>query len=98
MNSICLHTQPNLTEDIALNAIRDFFREKPFLVFGSGISCALDVRFGMAALQCELLQRFKDFTLDGAQAQQWKQVEQSLQNGTDLGNIARQRHRFKFAS
>ena len=44
-----------LTEDIAGEALRNFFREKPFLFFGTGLSCALDARFGMLALKDALV-------------------------------------------
>ena len=42
---------------MAINSIRDFFRDKPFVFFGTGMSCALDARFGMPALKDELSQR-----------------------------------------
>ena len=44
-----------LTEDIAVEALRNFFREKPFLFFGTGMSCAIDTRFGMGALKDALI-------------------------------------------
>ena len=47
-------TLPSLTEDIAIEAIPDFLTDKPFVVFGTGMSCALDPRFGMPALEQEL--------------------------------------------
>ena len=50
MHNIQPSALPLLTEEIAINAIRDFFRGKPFVIFGTGMSCALDVRFGMPAL------------------------------------------------
>ncbi len=73
-----------LTEDVAINSIRDFFHNKPFLFFGSGMSCALDVRFGMTALKDELLLQIKQCPLNMEQVRQWDQVAQSLQNGSDL--------------
>ncbi len=76
--------QPVLTEDVAIIAIRDFFREKPFLLFGTGMSCALDVRFGMPALREELRQELKGLRLTSEESKQWGQVEQSLVNGNDL--------------
>ena len=45
---------PSLTEEIAVTAIREFFGDKPFVFFGTGMSCALDSRFGMPSLKDEL--------------------------------------------
>lgn len=66
-----------LTEEVAFKKIRDFFREKPFLVFGTGMSCALDTKFGMHALQDELLLRMKEHSLN---------EEQNRDNGNKLSN------------
>ncbi|HEY6000188.1 MAG TPA: SIR2 family protein [bacterium] len=73
-----------LTEEIAVDSIRDFFRDKPFLFFGTGMSCALDPRFGMATLKDELVQRIGELTLAAEQHRQWQQVSQSLSGGADL--------------
>lgn len=75
---------PSLTEDIAIGSIRDFFRDKPFLFFGTGMSCAIDARFGMAALKNELILRIEELRLVTDQNRQWQQVVQSLQIGEDL--------------
>ncbi len=77
-------TKPPLTKEIVLKAMRDFFREKPFVFFGTGMSCALDPRFGMPALKDELI---KNVVLDPAspeQERQWEQVLELLRNGSDL--------------
>lgn len=76
--------QPDLTEEEAIRSIRDFFREKPFVLFGTGMSCALDNRFGMGALRDELLQKIEDTTLNQEQYMQWGNVKNSLKNGRDL--------------
>jgi len=85
------HLQSTLTEDVAINSIRDLLREKPFLFFGAGMSCALNVRFGMAALRDALLQQVTPDSLSTEQKRQWDQVAQSLQSGNDLesslGNV-----------
>ena len=39
-----------LTKESAYQAIAEFFTEKPFVLFGTGTSCALDLNFGMPAL------------------------------------------------
>lgn len=84
MHSVQLPPQSALTEDAAINSIRDFFRDKPFLFFGTGMSCGMDVRFGMTALKDELLHRIKQCTLNTEQTRQWDQIAQSLQSGSDL--------------
>ena len=77
---------PRLTEEIAIKAIRDFFRDKPFVFFGTGMSCALDPRFGMPALKDELTQNVAPDPQSPEQKQQWRRVVKSLQTGDDLEN------------
>ncbi len=77
-------TRPSLTEEIAINAIRNFFRDKPFVFFGTGMSCALDPRFGMPALKDELSQNVAPDSQSPDQEQQWSRVVESLQNGGGL--------------
>jgi hypothetical protein len=76
--------QNTLTEDIAVMALRNFFREKPFLFFGTGMSCALDTRFGMSALKDVLLIGIQNRTLPDAQKTEWGDVATALEGGTDL--------------
>ena len=75
-----------LTEDIAVEALRNFFREKPFLFFGTGMSCALDSRFGMNALKDTLVNAMENRKLNNTQKIEWHAVDSALQNGTDLEN------------
>ena len=77
-------TLPPLTEEIAIDAIRDFFREKPFVFFGTGMSCALDPRFGMPALEDELVRNVAPDCQAPEQEQQWTKVMGSLGAGKDL--------------
>jgi hypothetical protein len=77
-------TLTSLTEEKAIKSIREFFRDKPFVIFGTGMSCGLDARFGMPALREELTQRILPDANSPEQQLQWKQVVQSLQNGRDL--------------
>ena len=77
-------TLPSLTEEIAINAIRDFFRDKPFVFFGTGMSCALDLRFGMPALKDVLSQNVVPDSQASEQERQWTKVMDSFQNGNDL--------------
>jgi hypothetical protein len=48
-----------LTEEIANKEITDFFLKNPspLIVFGTGTSCAIDIRFGMAKLKEELIEK-----------------------------------------
>lgn len=75
---------PLLTEEAALDTIRDFFRDKPFIVFGTGMSCALDVRFGMPALAEALSQSVPPGLLESEQERQRLVFVESLSNGQDL--------------
>lgn len=73
-----------LTEDSAIEAIREFFRGKPFVFFGTGMSCALDLRFGMPALRDALIERMQHQTLDEDQSNEWMDVTECLHQGGDL--------------
>ena len=77
-------TLPSLTEKIAVSTIRDFFRDSPLVVFGTGMSCALDPRFGMPALERELSRKVVPDINAHEQVQQWSQVMESLQNNCGL--------------
>jgi hypothetical protein len=79
-------TLPVLNEDMAIESLRGFFREKPFLFFGSGMSCAVDIQFGMPALKDALLAGIKSRTLTDAQKTEWGAVVSSLNNGINLEN------------
>jgi hypothetical protein len=79
-------TQGTLTEEIAIEAFRTFFREKPFVVFGSGMSCALDLRFGMSALKDALIVELANQTLTEPQKAEWDAVLEALNHGADLEN------------
>lgn len=74
----------SLTEDIAIEALRKFFREKPFLFFGTGISCALDIRFGMDALKNALIDQVERHLSATAARNEWTGVKETLQQGSDL--------------
>jgi len=75
---------PLLTEEIAITAIRDFFRGKPFVFFGTGMSCAMDTSFGMPALRDELVEKMQERTLTATQASEWQSVASALAQGGDL--------------
>ncbi|MBL0865899.1 hypothetical protein G5647_05645 [Pectobacterium carotovorum] len=71
-----------LTKEIAYKVIADFFSEqKPFVLFGTGTSCALDRNFGMPALEHHLRAELATLVID-AQVQQWQQVIGALNANT----------------
>lgn len=79
-------TSEKLTEAKAIESLREFFRSKPFLFFGSGMSCALDIRFGMPSLKDALIYTIQDFNLTESQKTEWDNVVESLNKGLDLEN------------
>lgn len=79
-----LPTQVVLTKEVAFKAIHDFFRDKPFVFLGTGMSCSLDSRFGMPALRDELLRSVVPDPQVPSQVNAWQSVRQSLQDGGDL--------------
>lgn len=79
-------TVTTMTEDIAVEALRNFFRDKPFLFFGSGMSCAMDNRFGMSALKDALVNGMQHRILTNTQKTEWNTVILALQEGIDLEN------------
>lgn len=75
---------PLLTQEIAIKAIRDFFRGKPFVFFGTGMSCAMDFGFGIPALRDELVKRMQERALTATQASEWQRAANALEQGGDL--------------
>lgn len=70
-----------LTEEIAIATLRNFFHEKPFLFIGSGVSCALDTRFGVSSLQGALMNAIRTYPLSNTQETEWEAVSTALRNG-----------------
>lgn len=66
-----------LTKEVAYQAIADFFTGKPFVLFGTGTSCALDLNFGMPALEAHLRKELAS-GLTEEQERQWHQVVSAL--------------------
>lgn len=73
-----------LTQEIAYKWLQEFFQRTPFVLFGSGLSCAIDGRFGMWALQEHLLDALPEAKLTTEQLAEWNQVAKDLEQGTDL--------------
>lgn len=76
--------RPVLDEREATEQLRSFFREKPLVVFGSGMSCALDERYGMAALREALCANVPARAMPDPQRAQWESVHEALEHGKDL--------------
>lgn len=66
-----------LTKEVVYQAITEFFNDKPFVLFGTGTSCALDLNFGMPALENHLRVKLAD-GMTKVQEQQWLQVVSAL--------------------
>ena len=66
-----------LTWDVARAALENFFSEKPFVLFATGTSCALDGQFSMPALERHLKQELPP-ELNETQKQEWEAVLSAL--------------------
>lgn len=64
--------------------LREFFSVTPHIVLGTGTSCAVDVGFGMGALQTALQKGVDERSLKKTSARQWQRVLQNLRKGLDL--------------
>lgn len=75
-----------LTEGKAKRELKSFFKADllpPMIIIGSGISCAIDGRFGMESLKNHLLAEIPNFAED-SDRQEWASVEIALEQGFDL--------------
>ncbi|HBK54035.1 SIR2 family protein [Syntrophomonas wolfei] len=75
---------PDLTEETALKALQEFFQLKPFVLFGTGTSCAVDKDFGMKGLKKYLSIHIPKYDLKTEQKQQWENVVEKLNNDIDF--------------
>lgn len=76
-----------LTKEIAFKELHDFFQEKPFVLFGTGMSCAVDNVFGMNSLMKYLLKEVPTKNkLKKAQKNDWDALKEALNNGIDFEN------------
>lgn len=73
-----------LTKEIAYKEFQKFFQDKPFVLFGTGMSCAIDYQFGMTSLKEHLLDELAKESLNPAQQTEWNSVIKSLDSGTDF--------------
>ncbi|MFA6598107.1 MAG: SIR2 family protein [Ignavibacteriaceae bacterium] len=76
-----------LTKEIVYKAIRDFFTSNPspLVIFGTGMSCAIDVDFGMNKLNSQLQSEMpKKINGQKELEKEWNKVVGSLKGGIDL--------------
>ncbi|MBU1613058.1 hypothetical protein KKC87_01335, partial [Patescibacteria group bacterium] len=73
-----------LTKEIAYKEFQKYFQDKPFVLFGAGMSCAVDDRFGMTSLKEHLLEKLAKGNLNSAQQTEWNCVIESLNSGKDF--------------
>ncbi|MBF0546698.1 MAG: SIR2 family protein [Candidatus Riflebacteria bacterium] len=77
-------TKPELTSGIAYKALQNFFNQKPFVLFGTGTSCAVDPSFGMKALEEYLQKEIPNPSLTTNPRKEWNKVVEKLKIGTDF--------------
>ncbi len=73
-----------LTKEIAYEALQNFFNQKPFVLFGTGISCAVDQDFGMEALELYLKTEIPKRNLTKQQRIEWESVLEALSHHSDF--------------
>lgn len=71
-----------MLEKTAYTGLGNFFEATPFVILGTGISCAVDTDFGMKRLQEYLETELEDIA--GTQKREWDKVRKTLSNGKDL--------------
>ena len=76
----------NLTKEKAYKALQGFFEANPnpFVFFGTGTSCGVDARFGMASLRDYLLHEMPKRLNVAAEKIEWQAVDESLKTGCDF--------------
>ena len=73
-----------LTKEIAYKEFQKYFQDKPFVLFGTGMSCAVDDRFGMPSLKEHLLDKLAREKLNPTQQTEWNSVIKSLDSDKDF--------------
>ncbi len=76
--------KPQLTKEIAYKALQNFFDNKPFVLFATGVSCAVDLDYGMAALEQYLKEEIPKSVLTKRQEEEWMGVLDTLAKKTDF--------------
>ena len=73
-----------LSQEIAYKEFQRYFKGKPFVLFGSGMSCAVDDKFGMTFLKEDLVEKLAKKKLNDKQKTEWKKVIESLKLEKDF--------------
>jgi len=73
-----------LTKNIAFKELQGLFEDKPFVLFGTGMSIAVNNIFGMDALKENLLNKIPRYSLNKTQKQEWDKLKNSLINGDEF--------------
>lgn len=77
-------TLPTLTSEIAYRELQAFFTAKPFVLFGTGVSCAVDIAYGMGALESHLKAVIPSLTSTDKQSEEWRGVLAALESDLDF--------------
>jgi len=64
--------------------MQTFFNDKPFVMFATGTSCAVDLGFGMPALENHLKTVIPRYNLNQEQEKQWESVIEQLAVSSDF--------------
>lgn len=73
-----------LKKDVAYQALQGFFEKKPFVLFGTGTSCAVDRQFGMDALRDFLVDELAKAGLSPVEQGEWREVLDDLESNKDF--------------
>jgi hypothetical protein len=73
-----------LTREISYEKLQRFFDDKPFVLFATGTSCAVDLAFGMGALENHLKNEVPNCGLNTEQTKEWESVLNSLKVNSDF--------------
>ena len=73
-----------LTKNLAYKGIQEFFNDKPFVMFATGTSCAVDLDFGMPALERHLKDSIPLYALNSTQKEEWEAVLTKLARSDDF--------------
>lgn len=79
-------SKEKLTKEIAFKELQGFFQETPFVLFGTGMSIAVNNVFGMDALKENLLKEIPLKTLNESQEKEWKLLKEALAKSKDFEN------------
>lgn len=73
-----------LTKELAYKGLQDFFADTPFVMFATGTSCAVDLGFGMPALEKHLRSSIPTYSLNDKQLAEWGRVLELLADSNDF--------------